>query len=150
MMDQGFDITGVDGSESMVEQAVFHHPELAGRIRQSELPDGLPGNLGLFDGVYAIAVLMHLSRKDIEISISRINSLLIPKGKFMFSVPTRRDDMERDEFDEKGRRFTAFSQDDWKALCTRNNFYIVRTMISKDGLGRGGVEWMNCLTEKKI
>jgi hypothetical protein len=80
--------------------------------------------------------------------MSAVTSLLAAKGRFAFSVPARRDDVITNEFDSKGRRFTALSSNEWKTLCLRSNLQIVRTMISEDGLGRGGIVWMNCLAEK--
>ena len=148
MVSRGFRVLATDGSASMVEQTKSHHPELAEHVVHLELPAGLSNDLGVFDGIYAVAVLMHLSVQDIESTISAVYSLLPEKGRFAFSVPTRRDDVMTNEFDSKGRRFTALSPDGWKELCRKHNLQVVRTMTSEDGLGRGGVVWMNCLTEK--
>lgn len=148
MVDQGFEVLATDGSAAMVEQAERHHPELAGHLAHLTLPDGLSTKSGTYDGIYAVAVLMHLSVEDIENTISRIHSLLDAKGRFIFSVPVRRDDVTTNEFNDKGRRFTALSPDGWTDLCLEYTLQIIRTMTSKDGLGRGGINWMNCLTEK--
>ena len=149
MVSQGFKVLATDGSASMVEQAKRHHPELAGHVVHLKMPDGLSNELGIFDGIYAVAVLMHLSLQEIENTISAVNSLLAAKGRFVFSVPARRNDVITNEFDSKGRRFTTLSPDGWKYLCLKCNLQIVRTMISEDGLGRGGIVWMNCLVEKQ-
>lgn len=148
MVRQGFKVLATDGSPSMVEQAKHHHPELVGHVVHLKLPGGLSNELGKFDGIYAVAVLMHLCVKEIENTISAVNTLLIPKGRFVFSVPVLRDDAVTKEFDSKGRRFTALSQNGWKDLCRQHNLQIIRTMICQDGLGRGGIVWMNCLAEK--
>ena len=148
MVSQGFKVLATDGSASMVEQAKLHHPELAAHLVHLELPAGLSNALGVFDGIYAVGVLMHLSIQEIERTISAINSLLAANGRFVFSVPARRDEVTTNEFDSKGRRFTALSPDGWTDLCLKHNLQIVRTMISEDGLGRGGVAWLNCLVEK--
>ena len=148
MVSQGFRVLATDGSASMVQQAKIYHPELAGHVVHLELPDGLSNELGVFDGIYAIAVLMHLSIQEIERTILAVNSLLTAKGRFVFSVPARRDDVLTDEFDSRGRRFTALSPDGWTNLCLKHDLQIVRSMISEDGLGRDGVVWMNCLAEK--
>ena len=148
MVSQGFKVLATDGAASMVEQTKRHHPELAGHVLHLKLPDGLSNALGIFDGIYAVAVLMHLSVPQIKTTISAVTSLLAAKGRFAFSVPARRDDIITNEFDSKGRRFTALSSNEWKTLCLKSNLQIVRTMISEDGLGRGGIVWMNCLAEK--
>ncbi|NDY71244.1 methyltransferase [Desulfobacter hydrogenophilus] len=147
MVSQGFKVLATDGSASMIEQAKQHHPELAEHMVHLKLPDGLLNALGVFHGIYAVAVLMHLSVQDIESTISTVNSLLTAKGRFIFSVPARRDDVMTNEFDSKGRQFTALSPEGWTDLCLKCNLHIVRTMISEDGLGRDGA-WMNCLAEK--
>jgi len=148
MVSQGFRVLATDGSASMIEQAKRHHPELAGHMVHLKLPDGLSNALGIFDGIYAVAVLMHLSVQEIESTLSAVNFLLAAKGRFVFSVPARQSDVMTDEFDSKGRRFTALSPDGWTNLCLKRNLHIVRTMISEDGLGRDGVAWMNYLVEK--
>ena len=149
MLSQGFKVLATDGSASMIAQAKRHHPELAGHMVQLKLPDGLLNELGVFHGIYAVAVLMHLSVQEIESTISAVNSLLAAKGRFVFSVPARRDDAMTNEFDSKGRQFTALSPEGWTKLCLKYNLHIVRTMISEDGLGRGNVVWMTCLTKKQ-
>jgi cyclopropane fatty-acyl-phospholipid synthase-like methyltransferase len=148
MVSRGFRVLATDGSESMIEQAMRYHPELEGSVIHLKLPDGLSNESGTYDGIYAVAVLMHLSTNELENTILKIHSLLATKGRFIFSVPARRDKVMTNEFDDKGRRFTALSSDKWTALCLKCNLRIVRTMMSEDGLGRGGVDWMNCLTEK--
>lgn len=150
MVNQGFKVLATDGSASMVQQAKTHHPELAGHVVHLKLPDGLSNELGVFDGIYAVAVLMHLSVQEIERTIRAVNPLLTAKGRFIFSVPARRDEALTNAFDSKGRRFTALSPDRWKDLCLKHNLQIVRTMISEDGLGRDGIVWMNCLAEKRV
>ncbi len=148
MVSQGFRVLATDGSASMVEQAKLHHPELAAHVVHLKLPEGLSSALGVFDGIYAVAVLMHLSSQEIENTISAVNCLLAARGRFVFSVPARRDDVITNEFDSKGRRFTTLSPDGWKDLCLKCNLQTIQTMISEDGLGRNGIVWMNCLAEK--
>ena len=147
MVRQGFHVLATDGCAAMVEQVKHHHPELVGHVVHIELPDGLSNDLGPFDGIYAIAVLMHLTVEKIEWTIRAVHSLLRPTGRFVFSVPVLRDDVMTNEFDAKGRRFTALPQDGWKDLCRQHHLKIVRAMICQDGLGRGRVVWMNCLAE---
>jgi cyclopropane fatty-acyl-phospholipid synthase-like methyltransferase len=148
MVSQGFRVLATDGSASMVEQAKLHRPELAAHVVHLKLPEGLSSALGVFDGIYAVAVLMHLSIQEIENTISAVNCLLAARGRFVFSVPARRDDVITNEFDSKGRRFTTLSPDGWKDLCLKCNLQTIQTMISEDGLGRNGIVWMNCLAEK--
>jgi hypothetical protein len=76
--------------------------------------------------------------------------VLRPHGRLFFSVPLKRDDMQADERDRKGRRFTAMTADNWYALCRKNGFDIIATTISGDGLGRSGIFWFNCLGQRRV
>ncbi|WP_321418850.1 class I SAM-dependent methyltransferase [uncultured Desulfobacter sp.] len=148
MIRQGFKVLATDGCASMVEQVKRQHPELTEHVEHLQLPDGLSNELGTYDGIYAVAVLMHLCVPNIEKTLLGVTSLLAPQGRFVFSVPARRDDDMTKEFDSKGRRFTALSPDGWINLCLKCNLQIIRTMMSDDGLGRDGIVWMNYLTKK--
>ena len=148
MTKQGFNVIAVDGSAMMIESALNYHPELSGCLHTIRLPDGLSGSFGKFDGVFSIAALMHFSRPQIETIIKQVNSLLVSKGNFFFSVPIQRDDIQKNEFDAKGRRFTTMTKAQWLEICRKYGFEPIRSGTTEDGLGRKGIAWMNCLTEK--
>jgi len=148
MLANGFDITAVDGASEMVESAVRYHPELAGRVHTIHLPKELSEGFGSFDGLFSIATLMHLTRQAIDEVFKKAGALLGKKGRFFFSVPSRRDDVNTGEFDEKGRRFTAMSVEEWISVSQSAGFEVVKTSITRDGLGREGIVWLNCLVEK--
>ena len=144
----GFNVTAVDGSATMIESALNYHPELSGCLQTLQLPEELSGRFDKFDGIFSIAALMHFSRPHIERILQQVNALLIAKGRFFFSVPIQRDDIQNDEFDAKGRRFTAMTEAQWLDLCGQYGFELIRSSTTKDGLGRKGIAWLNCLTEK--
>jgi len=148
MTKQGFNVTAVDGSATMIESAQHYHPELSGCLHTVQLPDGLSDRLGKFDGVFSIATLMHFSRPQIETILAQVNALLVSNGRFFFSVPIQRDDVQNNEFDAKGRRFTTMTQAQWLSLCKKQGFEPIRSGTTQDGLGRKGIAWLNCLTEK--
>jgi SAM-dependent methyltransferase len=151
MLENGFDITASDGVQEMVDAAAACHPALAGRLHPIRLPEDLTPALGNFDGVYAVATLMHLTRPDIQEVFSRIHRILVPGGRLLFSVPLHRDDVAADEFDAKGRRFTPLSHAEWTGLCRRAGFEILTSTPTSDGLGRKTFAWLNCLavTDRK-
>jgi SAM-dependent methyltransferase len=150
MLENGFDITASDGIQEMVDAAGACHPALAGRLRCIRLPEDLTPALGVFDGVYAVATLMHLTRPDIQEVFSRIHRILVPDGRLFFSVPLHRDDVATDEFDAKGRRFTALTHAEWTGLCRRAGFDILTSTPTSDGLGRKTFAWLNCLADRDL
>ncbi|MDZ7666523.1 MAG: class I SAM-dependent methyltransferase [Desulfotignum sp.] len=145
MLENGFDVTASDGIQEMIDAATACHPVLAGRLCRIRLPRDLTPALGPFDGVYAVATLMHLTRPDIQEVFARIRRMLVPGGRLFFSVPLSRDDVAADEYDAKGRRFTALTRADWTGICRRSGFDILTSTITSDGLGRKSFAWLNCL-----
>lgn len=151
MLACGFDVTAVDGSEEMIASAVKLHPELSGRLYTIHLPQGLSERLGRFDGLFSIATLMHLTREGIDAVFEKAGRLVNEQGRFFFSVPSRRDDVNQGEFDEKGRRFTAMTAEEWILTSQKAGFEVVSSSrTTEDGLGREGIVWLNCLIQKKV
>ena len=150
MKASGFDVTAVDGSEKMIASAVKFHPELSGRLYTIHLPQGLSERLGRFDGLFSIATLMHLTREAIGAVFEKAGRLVNEKGRFFFSVSSRRDDVNQGEFDEKGRRFTAMTVEEWILTSQKAGFEVVSSRTTEDGLGREGIVWLNCLVQKRF
>lgn len=104
MTKNNFDVTAIDGSNNMIEEAKKIHPELSEKLFNKILPNDLTFNL-IFDGIYSIATLMHLSKIDLERTIAKIYDLLNQSGKFLMSVSLFRDDIDENGFDDKERFF---------------------------------------------
>ncbi|MDC7240666.1 MAG: class I SAM-dependent methyltransferase [Spirochaetales bacterium] len=154
MTARGFYVTGIDGSARMVEEACSLHPELSGKMSQGTLPDALdaftprsPGE-GAFNGVYSIAVLMHLTPSDLRTTFRKVFDLLPPGGRFFFSVSLLRDDIDKNGLDKEGRSFTSWSREEWMELTRSCGFRELKTSINNDGLNRPGIKWLAALVEK--
>lgn len=148
MAEKGFRVTAVDGSDQMIKAARIQHPSLKESLHTVMVPKGL-SKMGEFDGIYSIAFLMHLSRKDIETTLKKANQMIRNKGKLFFSVPFKRQDVNAGEFDEKGRLFTTMTDSQWFDLSEKAGFEIEDFQVTEDGLGRKGTAWLNCLAIKK-
>jgi len=151
MLENGFDVTASDGIQEMVDAAAACHPLLAGRLHHIRLPEDLTPALGIFDGVYTVATLMHLDRPAIQEVFARVRRMLVPGGRLFFSVPLSRDDVADDEFDAKGRRFTTLTHAEWTGICGHAGVDILASTTTSDGLGRETFAWLNCLavTDRK-
>jgi SAM-dependent methyltransferase len=145
MLANGFDVIASDAVQEMIDAAAACHPALAGRLCRICLPLDLTPSLGTFDGVYAVATLMHLTRPAIQDVFSGIRRVLVPGGRLFFSVPLHRNDVAADEMDARGRRFTAMTRTAWTGICRHTGFDIINSTISSDGLGRKSFAWLNCL-----
>lgn len=142
-----FDITAIDGSKNMIEEAKKIHPELSEKLFHKTLPNDLDFDKK-FDGIYSIATLMHLSEKDLRKTILKIYDLLNQNGKLFMSVSLFRDDVDENGFDDKGRFFLVFSFDKWINLLKNAGFKILEVETNKDGLNRNGIEWLTMVAEK--
>lgn len=147
MIRNNYDVIAIDGSHNMIEEAKKIHPELSGKLLHKTLPNDLYFNIS-FDGIYSIATLMHLSKNNLEKTISRIYDLLNQNGKFLMSVSLFRDDINQNGFDEKGRFFLVLNFDEWIKLFENIGFKILDKKTNKDGLNRDGIEWLTLIAQK--
>lgn len=147
MTKNDFDVTAIDGSKNMIEEAKKIHPELSNNLFHKTLPNDLDFDKK-FDGVYSIATLMHLSKINLEKTILNIYDLLNPNGTFLMSVSLFRDDIDGNGFDEKGRFFLVLSFEEWISLLENLDFTILERKTNSDGLGRGGIEWLTLVAQK--
>ncbi|MGL4854176.1 MAG: class I SAM-dependent methyltransferase [Lentisphaeria bacterium] len=148
MVSRGFDLLAVDGTEAMLNCASTLHPELKNRLKHCILPDGMKSLQGPFHGAYSIATLMHLERAEIKSFFLHLHSLLTLDANFLFSVSISRNDVNCDEFDAKGRRFTALSKEQWFELAKSAKFELVSSHTNVDGLGRDGIVWLTAVVKK--
>lgn len=148
MISHGFHVTGLDGSEKMIQSALKLHPELAGNLFAAALPDDLKKLENTFEGVYSIATLMHLKEAQLNLVMRELSNLLKLNGILFFSVSITRNDINKLGFDKKGRFFLMLDEDKWISICRNNGFKEVSITQSKDGLNRDGLTWLTCIFEK--
>ena len=99
----GFDVTGYDASDALLEQARLRYPKL--RFESALLP-ALAGLAdGSFDNVLCETVIMHLPRPLIAAAVERLIELLKPDGVLYLSW---RVTAGADQRDPAGRLYTAF------------------------------------------
>lgn len=144
----GRDVYGLDASEQLIAQAQRFHPELVGRIRLGELPSCEVPFDGQFDGILCSAVLMHVPLHMQPAAIDFVRRCLKPGGRFLYSVPTRRDDASaHDHRDAAGRLFIPDASGHLQHLCQSAGFSFVHEWNNSDSLGRDQVEWTSVLMQ---
>ncbi|WP_319560699.1 class I SAM-dependent methyltransferase [Marispirochaeta sp.] len=151
MYSRGYDIICIEPSRPMLEEALCRHPELENRLFEGYVPGKLPEDLNTgesYDGVYAVASLMHLQQKELAPVFKLIRKLLKPGGGFLFSVPLSRPDLIESGYDTVGRFFLLISEDEWICRLEEAGFRNIRTASNPDGMGRGSITWLTCVGEK--
>jgi SAM-dependent methyltransferase len=144
LLGQGHDLFFSDASRLMILEAIRLHPELTSRALVCKADGILPFVGDCFDGVVAIAVLMHLTIPAIIQSMSEMHRVVKPGGTILISVPASRDDLLTQTRDQQGRLMTAI---DIPALATSDfsgRFALVSETMNSDGLDRGGIRWHTC------
>jgi len=148
MYQKGYDILAIDGSKEMIREAEKCHPDLEGNLKVMKIPEECNFKSSYFDGVYSIAMLMHLDKNSIHRTIEKIAMILKIDGQFLFSVSIERDDVDDQGKDEKGRHFTSMSELEWIRCCEKYGLKFEHSEITSDGLDRDGIVWLTCVVRK--
>ncbi len=143
----GHDCYGIDGTAEFVTLAQELHPALTGRIEHVVLPDGTPPFGGEFDAVLCSAVLMHLSVDQLNPSAIFVKRCLKRGGRMLYSVPSKRLDVNETERDEHGRLFVLDSEERLQRIFEQIGFGLICKWSDSDSLGRSSVEWLSVLME---
>ncbi len=145
LLSEGFDVLGLDGSQSMLEEAMRSHPELSDRLIFQVLPGVLSFADDSLDAVVSIACLMHFDPVEIGQILSEIHRILNIKGLVLITV--RRALSSSPALDEHGRYFTPISISDWEELFSCGGLRIEKITHEKDALGRS-LTWTSFLLRK--
>lgn len=141
LLNQGHDLFFTDASRSMTREAVRLHPELKSRALVCKAEDFLPFVENHFDGVIAIAVLMHLTTPSIIESMSEMFRVVKHGGIIFISIPETRDDLITEARDQKGRLMTAVDIPSIVRSHFSDRLALHSEARNSDGLERGGVSW---------
>lgn len=137
-LDLGFDVVAFDSSIVLAEKASqkINHPVLHLKIEDLSFENE-------FDGVWAMASLLHLPKKDFSFSLEKCLKSLKDNGKFFLSLK----EGEGESVDENGRFFSYYSKDEiintFEALGQPN----VTCFSQSDKLGRN-VNWLSFIVSK--
>jgi len=98
LSDQGIDISGLDLSEKMLEEARKHHSHLDfrnGNILDLEFEDGS------IAGVVAFYAIVHFTEDQVGVAFREIHRVLQPGGVFLLTFHIGEGSIHLDEFLEK-------------------------------------------------
>ncbi len=111
LVNAGLDVVGLDLSPKMIEKAKTRVPEA----------DFIVGDIGeipfedlAFDGVYARASLLHISKEDLDEVLKNIHKILKENGVLYVAVKEGEGEREVDEerYGQSIRRFYSFFNDE--------------------------------------
>lgn len=128
-------VFGLEGSKEFIKN-IKKDDFFKNRISSSILPNIDVDELEVkkYDVIISIAVLMHLSKGDVALTIKNIKSILKPNGIVIISytLKSRNND---------GRLFYEISKKEMTKIFIQNSFKEADSIINKDSLGRD-IEWV--------
>ncbi len=137
---QGFKVTAIDGSAELAKLA---SKVLGQEVIVSTFQDYEPDQI--FDGIWACASLLHLSREDIVKVMQKLAKALAADGVFYVSFKYGTFSGERN-----GRFFTDLTEDTFAEILKEvSELKIKRQFITEDARpGREAEKWLNVMLER--
>lgn len=139
----GFDVYSLDASK---ELALLANKILKKEVIVSpmqKINDLFPENY--FDGVWAMASLLHLNKKDFKATIEKISYILKNEGVFFLSLKKG----TGYSYDDKQRYFSYYEEQEIKDILN-NYFNDFEVNYNNDSMGRQDTTWLsiNCKNNK--
>jgi SAM-dependent methyltransferase len=114
----GFEVTGVDISQELLEMVPKEIATLKADLRMIPLP------AGSFEGIWANASLLHLPRRDMPEALSEMRRLLQEGGHFMISVKEGKGENWVADKGMEERFFTYYESEELDQLLAESDFEI--------------------------
>ena len=139
-LQHGYRVEAFDASPEMCRLASI----LTGQPVLQKTFDQFDGD-SRFDGVWACASLLHLTRVELDPVLERLCRALKSGGVMFMSFKLR-----NEEWDEGGRHFNGYDQRSFKAMMTKHpSVHVQNTWISDDVRpSRSGEQWLNALISR--
>jgi SAM-dependent methyltransferase len=134
----GYEVTAFDGSEELVKLASqkINHPIIHMKIEDMNWKEE-------FDGVWAMASLLHLKKDEMPFNLKKIMDALKPDGTFFLSLKAG----EGEGLDSMGRFFSYYSTEEVTKLFKDIGYENIEFFSNEDGLKRD-VVWISALVTK--
>lgn len=141
LIERGFDVTAVDGSEELCELASIHIGQDVLKMQFNELDFH-----EVFDGVWACASLLHITTDELEEVIKKISESMKPGGILYMSF-------KHGEFSgfRNGRYFNDFKTKPMRELISKyEELELIEIWKNPDiRAERNEENWLNVLVKKK-
>lgn len=142
-LNKGFKVTAFDASPVLAKLSSekINYPIIVRTIEEMDWNDQ-------FDGVWAMASLLHLKKEDLIGGIKNcVKALKIQNAGIFFATFKIG---QEESYDDKGRFFSYYQQEELHELLQKTNYFdkIMFTQ-SEDKLGRNQLQWLTVTAYKK-
>jgi SAM-dependent methyltransferase len=141
---RGMTAVGLDLSPKLAEFARRHS---GCKVVVGDL--AAPPTLGKFDGIWAMASLLHIDRTRIGVALGALRAMLHPGGVLFSSVKRGRGEV----VDATGRWFTLYDEDLWSTQLAGAGFEIHEIIgeppVTGTATGTVSPGWISCMARAK-
>lgn len=142
-LNNGIEVVAFDASEEMAFLASqkINHPVLVKNIEDMNWENE-------FDGVWAMASLLHLKKEYIQEAITSCIKSLKQDTAGLFFASLKMGTGEG--YDEKGRFFSYYTKEELSNILEKTEYFRnIEFDINQDKLDRPGLSWISFIAEKK-
>jgi SAM-dependent methyltransferase len=149
LLKHGYEITAMDASHQMLEEAAKRHPELAPRLHVAAVPfdSDCPLLRLKFSAVLVIALVMHLTDDELKETINQFRGILNPGGTVILSASIGREEIANGR-DPNGRLYIERPPSDIEKLFLGGGFERIASYQNSDSLDRP-VKWFTLVFEQR-
>lgn len=126
LSEQGYEVSGIETCEELIDLALKYHPKLSGKIFKGSLPDLDERLNGKFDGILCSAVLMHIPKNQLFDTAFSLKRVLKPGSFLLVSIPKEGPKTNSQSKDMEGRLYIQYSPDYLQLLFERIGFQLYR------------------------
>lgn len=144
-LEKGFHVVAIDNSTELARHASdkINHPVLVADILNISQMDWT----NKFDGVWAMASLLHLKKEDLPLALDNCIGALKDGGVFFASFKVG----NHTGFDDKGRFFSFYQQEELKELLENTGLFDkIEFKLNEDNLQRADVSWISVFAHKSL
>ncbi len=137
--DRGFEAIGIDLSRNLLEIARKNVPKARFYLmdmRNLTFPDKY------FDGIWACASFLHVSKRDAERTLNGFHRVLKSSGLLYISVKegVGEEFVSSLDYGGNGRYFVFYSREELRKLIENSGFKVIKEVIEKEKRGK---TWIN-------
>ncbi|TGM89280.1 methyltransferase domain-containing protein [Leptospira levettii] len=142
---KGWNAIGIEPSSQILDRISASHPHRALKIQKGSLPH-LPTFSESFHLISAFAVLLHIPKSELFLSILNIKQNLKVGGYFVFSLPENRTDLDNESRDKEGRLHCLYHIREITLILEQLGFQVIKESNFPDSEGRGW-SWSFCIAK---
>ena len=147
LVQAGFSVLGIDLSPEMIMAAKNYAPEVKFQIMDIENMDV---SVADYDGVWANASLLHISKEKIKLVLRKINEILKDDGIFYLSLKQGEGEVvKRDQrYGTVDKFWSFFSKNEIEEILINCGFTIIEVITEDIGNNYQTHKWMHLYVQK--